>query len=197
MARCDRPARAYRRSAARTRSESYGMSRAGFLQLSLFEDVQRHAKSGLRTCEPGLRDSQCAQAGRRRWRARGAAGCDGAYVPAHEHERPPVAAERPRRAHSLIVSQSCARHTSGPQPARAFVCRVGARRWRERSGERVGHSVKAWKSRTRLGRARADRRIRGRAARLKLLSVLPSLQRVGRRYYVRACKRFVCVCEEK
>ena len=106
MARCDRPARAYRRSTARTRSESYGMSRAGFLQLSLFEDVQRHAKSGLRTCEPGLRDSQCAQAGRRRWRARGAAGCDGAYVPAHEHERPPVAAERPRRAHSLIVSQS-------------------------------------------------------------------------------------------
>ena len=61
----------------------------------------------------------------------------------------------------------------------------------------MGHSVKAWKSRTRLGRARADRRIRGRAARLKLLSVLPSLQRVGRRYYVRACKRFVCVCEEK
>ena len=60
------------------------------------------------------------------------------------------------------------------------VCRVGARTWRERSGERVGHWAKARKSRTRLGRARADRRIRGRAARLKLLSVLPSLQRVGR-----------------
>ena len=41
------------------------------------------------------------------------------------------------------------------------VCRVGARTWRERSGERVGHWAKARKSRTRLGRARADRLIRG------------------------------------
>ena len=46
------------------------------------------------------------------------------------------------------------------------VCRVGARTWRERSGERVGHWAKARKSRTRLGRARADRLIRGRTARL-------------------------------